>query len=240
MSEAPVWELTREVHNLPVVPGRVHVDLLENAVLSRNRSAGYLYLGRTATPDACSALVERRTDVAPLHSFVWLMPSATRIEMASACFGVTLPRWRPTYHTRAVSGRKLCLASQSHVTATESRCAGPPALRPLRRRDAAIFILAQNSAHTTYGRNSRQTLERCLSHLYAFYAHVDAADVLIFHNGDFAPADQAEVQANRSRLFFELLTDEYWRTPEGYFEHEKTFKASRFALGYRHSNAAKT
>ena len=154
--------------------------------------------------------------------------------MQRACFAVTLPRWKPAYHTKAVSGRMLCLSSQSQVAASSAPCDGAAAVRPSQRRDAAIVVLAQNSAHSTYGRNSRQTLERCLQHLYAFYSHVDAADVLIFHNGDFAPADQEQVRAQRRRLFFELLTAEYWRTPPEYFEHEKTFKATRFALGYRH------
>ena len=233
------WELVWEVHNLPVRPGRAHIDVLEHVQLAGSGSrsgSGYVFLGRSGDAETCANLSAAHSPVDPdaLHSFVWLLPSFGRPELRSACFGVTATRWRPAYHTKAVSGRRLCRAQQSHVATHTHDCTGSEAAQPAQRASDTIVVLAQNVAHSTYGRNSRRTLEDCLDLLYRNYRHVGSADVLLFHNGDFAPADQASLRRGRSNLYFELLADEYWRTPPYYFEHEKELKATKFALGYRH------
>ena len=87
------------------------------------------------------------------------------------------------------------------VSVQSVHCAGQPTVRPSQRSAAAIVILAQNSAHSTYGRDSRSTLERCLGLLYMNYAHAHEADVLVFHNGDFAPSDQAAGGSRHSLPF---------------------------------------
>lgn len=243
------WELVHEVHNLPVRPGRANVDLLEHAEIDTSSALGYLFAGRSANPDECgqrcvntsrpsSSILASNLSTAncSFYSFVWLMPSVPRAELHSACFCVASSRWKPMYYTRAVTGRRLCKDSQAAVPLHTSICTLQHALTPATRSNAAIAILAQNSAHSTYGRDSRSTLERCLEKLYANYAHAHAADVLIFHNGDFAPADQDAVRQSgrRPRLFFELLAGALWRTPAHLFEHEKELRAAGFSLGYRH------
>jgi len=238
------WEKVYEVHNLPVRPGRAHIDLLENAKLSTESALGYLYTGRSATPDECGWKCVNASRPLPasssangsLYSFVWLMPSVAREELRSACFCIASSRWKLMYHTRAVSGRRLCEAAQTQVPLHTSKCSTQRAIVPESRSHAAIAILVQNSAHSTYGRDSRSTLERCLKKLYTNYVHAPAADVLLFHNGDFEPSDQNAVRRSgqRPRLFFELLAGALWRTPTHLFEHEKELRAAGFSLGYRH------
>ena len=103
---------------------------------------------------------------------------------------------------------------------------------------SAIVYLAQNTRKDPqYGRDSRSMLEKSLDLLYENYNHKFKHPVLIFHEGDFGPADQEAVIAGRDEIeFHEVHFDvpsflrkeevpEFWQSQTG---------RSRFGMGHRH------
>lgn len=101
----------------------------------------------------------------------------------------------------------------------------------------AIVYLAQNQkVDPQYGRDSATMLRKSLDLLFLNYNDQFHHDVLVFHEGDFSPADQEDIIAGRNEIRFVetqfevpsfLPKDEI---PERWFDGEVNY----FGMGHRH------
>ena len=104
---------------------------------------------------------------------------------------------------------------------------------PRARTSGAIAYLAQKR-HSSYGRDSLAMLKRSLHLLYKNYNNEFADDVLIFHEGDFTPADQISIIDDRVSIRFARLPARYWGAPPALTINQSSWEQPRFTLGYRH------
>ena len=72
---------------------------------------------------------------------------------------------------------------------------------PRARTPGAIVYLAQKR-HSSYGRDSIGLLTRSLRLLFENYNDAYRDDVLVFHEGDFTPSDQASIIDGRAPIRF--------------------------------------
>jgi hypothetical protein len=95
--------------------------------------------------------------------------------------------------------------------------------------------LAQNRPHSSYGRDSRLSLQRSLDLFYKYYNEEQRDDVRIFHEGDFGDADQRAVTRRRSEIAFVQLQQQDWQVyPPTLMQDARTWKSnSTFTKGYR-------
>ncbi len=104
---------------------------------------------------------------------------------------------------------------------------------PRARTAGAIVYLAQKR-HSSYGRDSIGLLTRSLRLLFANYNDKFRDDVLVFHEGDFTPRDQASIIDGRAPIRFARLPTRYWSMPPTLRINQSTWEQPRFTLGYRH------
>ena len=104
---------------------------------------------------------------------------------------------------------------------------------PRARTPGAIVYLAQKR-HSSYGRDSIGLLTRSLRLLFENYNDAYRDDVLVFHEGEFTPSDQASIIDGRAPIRFARLPTRYWSMPPTLRINQSTWEQPRFTLGYRH------
>jgi Glycolipid 2-alpha-mannosyltransferase len=96
----------------------------------------------------------------------------------------------------------------------------------------AIVYLAQNTpSDPQYGRDRRSILNKSLDQLFENYNNKFLHDVLIFHEGDFTPADQATIIRGRPQISFKEI---HFQIPGFLPSEEVPEKIRMWRMGHRH------